>query len=273
MAFIKGSDGIARSLKENKDVTYRYADSDVATLLSSFGSNTVVTTGNVTAGNFIGEVTGNVSGSSATATSATTAGTVTTAAQANITSVGTLTSVIVTGNVAGGNITTAGAVEATGLLSSGTTITAIGNVVGGNITTAGVIAATGNITGGNLLATGNIVGTTNGFDIGYLEIPQVALSANAIPALDESGKHFYSTTAGNVSITIPSNANVAFPIGSASTVVVNAAGNVIVDKQAGVSLYLAGNSTDSGRVVSTYGMATIMKVATDVWFISGSGVA
>ena len=66
MVFIKGSDGIARSLKENKDVTYRYADSDVTTLLSSFGSNTVVTTGNVTAGNLIatGQVvsTGNVTG-------------------------------------------------------------------------------------------------------------------------------------------------------------------------------------------------------------------
>lgn len=219
MAFIKGSDGIARSLKENKDVTYRYADSDVATYLPTNTAN--VGAANVNSGNLI--ATGQV---------------------------------VSTGNVSGGNVTTAGAVEATGLISSGTTIT-----------------ATGNITGGNLLATGNIVGTTNGFDIGYLEIPQVALSANAIPALDESGKHFYSTTAGNVSITIPSNANVAFPIGSASTVVVNAAGNVIVDKQAGVSLYLAGNSTDSGRVVSTYGMATIMKVATDVWFISGSGVA
>jgi hypothetical protein len=146
--------------------------------------------------------------------------------------------------------------EATGLISSGTTIT-----------------ATGNITGGNLIATGNIVGTTNGFDIGYLEIPQVVLSANVTTALSDSGKHLYSTTAGNLAVTIPSNANVAFPIGSASTVVVNAAGNVIVDKQAGVSLYLAGNSTDAGRVVSTYGMATIIKVATDVWFISGSGVA
>ena len=219
-----------------------YGDANVATFLgSNFGSNVIVTTGNVTAANFIGEVTGNVSGSAATAT---TAGTVTTAAQPNITSVGTLTSVTVTGNVAGGNLTT-----------------------GGQVT------ATGNITGGNIIATGNIVGTTNGFDIGYLEIPQVTLSANTTPALTDSGKHFYSTTAGNLSITIPSNSNVAFPIGSAATIVVEAAGNVIIDKESGVSLYLAGNSTDAGRVVSTYGMATIMKVATNTWFISGSGVA
>ena len=275
--------------------------------ITSVGTLTSVTvTGNVDAGNvnatLIGDVTGNVSGSAATAT---TAGTVTTAAQPNITSVGTLTSVTVTGNVDAGNVnatligdvtgnvsgevtgnvsgsaataTTAGTVTTAAqpnITSVGTltSVTVTGNVAGGNLTTGGQVTATGNITGGNIIATGNIVGTTNGFDIGYLEIPQVTLSANTTPALTDSGKHFYSTTAGNLSITIPSNSNVAFPIGSAATIVVEAAGNVIIDKESGVSLYLAGNSTDAGRVVSTYGMATIMKVATNTWFISGSGVA
>ena len=301
-------------------VSFTNASGNITTSFSGI----VNSTGNITAPNFIGEVTGNVSGSAATATSATTAGTVTANAQPNITSVGTLTSVSVTGNVAGGNLTTGGdvttvTVTASGAIAGSTTITATGNVAGGNLTTAGqvqadnvdstnaivggttitatgnvsggnittagameatglissgtTITATGNITGGNLIATGNIVGTTNGFDIGYLEIPQVVLSANVTAALSDSGKHLYSTTAGNLAVTIPSNANVAFPIGSASTIVVQAAGNVIIDKQAGVSLYLAGNSTDAGRVVSTYGMATVMKVATNVWFISGSGVA
>ncbi len=285
-------------------VSFTNASGNITTSFSGI----VNSTGNITAPNFIGEVTGNVSGSAATATtatSATTAGTVTTAAQPNITSVGTLTSVTVTGNVDSGNVnatligdvtgnvsgevtgnvsgsaataTTAGTVTTAAqpnITSVGTltSVTVTGNVAGGNLTTGGQVTATGNITGGNLIATGNIVGTTNGFDIGYLEIPQVTLSANTTPALTDSGKHFYSTTAGNLSITIPSNSNVAFPIGSAATIVVEAAGNVIIDKESGVSLYLAGNSTDAGRVVSTYGMATVMKVATNVWFISGSGVA
>ena len=64
MAFIKGSDGIARSLKENKDVTYRYADSNVATFLPTNVAN--VGAANVNSGNLIatGQVvsTGNVSG-------------------------------------------------------------------------------------------------------------------------------------------------------------------------------------------------------------------
>jgi hypothetical protein len=68
MAFIKGSDGIARSLKEIKDITYRYNNSDVATFLPTNVANVgaanvnsgnlistgqVVSTGNVTGGNII----------------------------------------------------------------------------------------------------------------------------------------------------------------------------------------------------------------------------
>jgi hypothetical protein len=93
-----------------------YNNSNVATFLASFGSNTITTTGNVQVGNIIGNgqaLTGingsNVTGTVANATSAGTAGTVTTAAQPNITSVGTLTSLGVSGNlVVGGDLTVDG---------------------------------------------------------------------------------------------------------------------------------------------------------------------
>ena len=75
----------------------------------------------------------NVSGA---VSSATTAGTVTTNAQPNITSVGTLTSLTATGNVAGGNLTTGGQVAATG------------NVTGGNLVTAGNVFAPAIISNG-----------------------------------------------------------------------------------------------------------------------------
>jgi hypothetical protein len=159
-----------------------YGDANVATFLgSNFGSNTIVTTGNITASNFIGEVTGNVSGSAATATSATTAttaGTVTTAAQPNITSVGTLTSVTVTGNVDSGNvntgtITTSGPAIINSYATVGAQLTAYsfvsnntanvtGNVNAGNLNTGGQVVATGNVTGDNFIgniAAANVVGT------------------------------------------------------------------------------------------------------------------
>ena len=91
-------------------------------------------------------VTGTVAAAT-TATSATTAGTVTTAAQPSITSVGTLTSLSVTGTITGGNLATGGTASATG------------NITGGNISTGGLITATGNITGGNLTGVSGSVAT------------------------------------------------------------------------------------------------------------------
>jgi len=124
----------------------------------------------------------------------------------------------------------------------------------------------------NTLTVGNITGNTNGFTLGYLNIPQLSAS-NTTLALSDAGKHYYSTTAGNITLTIPLNSSIAFPTGSAISIVVQAAGNVLVNASAGVTLYMAGNSTSGNRVVSTYGMATLMKVATDTWFINGTGVS
>ena len=116
------------------------------------------------------------------------AATVSGAAQGNITSVGTLTSLTVTGNVAGGNLTTAGAVAATGNVTGGNLVTggvlsvtgnanvgnigaaagvftgavnATGNITGGNLVTGGVLSATGNVSGGNLTTAGVVSATGN----------------------------------------------------------------------------------------------------------------
>ena len=50
MGFIKDTDGIARSLKSDKDITYRYADADVNTFLGGGTAGSLVTTGGITAG-------------------------------------------------------------------------------------------------------------------------------------------------------------------------------------------------------------------------------
>ena len=136
----------------------------------------------------------------------------------------------------------------------------------------GTLTVTGNISGANISTTGNISGNTNGFAIGYLNIPQVAAS-NATLALSDAGKHYYSTSAGNFTLTIPNNATTAFATGTAISIVVQSAGNVLANADTGVTLYMAGNSTAANRVVSNYGMATLMKVATDTWMINGTGVA
>jgi len=146
------------------------------------------------------------------------------------------------------------------------------NTTSKEVTYGNTISVAGNISGNNISATGNISGNTNGFTIGYLNIPQVA-AANATLALTDAGKHYYSTTAGNFTLTVPTNANVAFATGTAVSIVVQAAGNILVNAVSGVTLYMAGNSTAANRVVGGYGMATLMKVGTDTWFINGTGVS
>jgi hypothetical protein len=116
------------------------------------GAVSFATTANAVAG-------ANVSGAVANATNATTAGTVTTAAQPNITSVGTLSSLAVTGNISGGNFVGTGvgspAISSSGSLSiSATSGVTLNNVVtlstGGN-TTAGNITGNWTLTSGSRL--------------------------------------------------------------------------------------------------------------------------
>jgi hypothetical protein len=116
-----------------------------------FVTGIVSATGNVTAGNLSGT---NI------------VGTITTAAQTNITSVGTLGSLSVTGNVAVGNVSgtnltgTLATAAQTNITSVGTldSLSVTGNVNAGNLRTAGLISATGSITvGGDISLTGNIV--------------------------------------------------------------------------------------------------------------------
>jgi hypothetical protein len=137
--------------------------------------------------------------------------------------------------------------------------------------TANAVTISGNVSGANIIATGNVVGNVDGFDIGYRNIPQLS-SGNVTLALTDSGKHYYSTTTATETITIPPNANVAFATGSAIMIVNKGTGNVSVARGSGVSLYLAGNSTSANRTVTTYGMATLIKTGTNEWFISGTGV-
>jgi hypothetical protein len=89
---------------------------------------------------------GNIGGTNAVFTNLT--GTLTTAAQPNVTSVGTLTSLTTSGNVLAANVNSNASV-------TGVTGTFSGNVSGGNLTTAGAVVATGNITGGNISTTGS----------------------------------------------------------------------------------------------------------------------
>jgi hypothetical protein len=142
---------------------------NVLTVLGSYSA-----TGNVLTGGLISAV-GNIAGGNLSGTNIT--GTLVTAAQNNITSVGTLSSLSVTANVNGGNLRTSGQVSATGNIRTanylfvgqdinasgdvtatsytGTSISLSGNITSGNIRTGGQVSATGNVTGNYILGNGS----------------------------------------------------------------------------------------------------------------------
>jgi hypothetical protein len=162
-------------------------------------------------------------------------------------------------------------------ITYGNTISVAGNVTGGNLITAGsggnITLTGGNITGANVVTANTFTGNTAGFAIGYRDIPQISFTGNATIATTDAGKHYYSTlSTGNV-LTIANNASQGFQVGAAITIVNQGTGNITVAQGSGVTLYLAGNATSGNRSVATFGMATLIKVATDTWFINGTGVS
>jgi hypothetical protein len=106
-------------------------------------------------------------------------------------------------------------------------------------------------------------------------IPQNAQSTNYVLQLTDAGKHIYYTQASNTILHIPTTSNVAFSNGSTIMIVsrTSSGANVTVSPNTGVTMYLAGNTTSASRNVTTYGMATLIQVAANTWFINGTGVS
>jgi hypothetical protein len=148
----------------------------------------------------------------------------------------------------------------------------IGNVtvVNQEIINSSEIVA-GNLTANNITLSGNVTGNVNGYAIGYRDVPQIT-AANLTLIASDAGKHYYGSNTNPTTITIPTNANVAFGNGTAISLVNQGTGNITITPTSGVLLYLAGNTTAGSRTLTTYGMATLLKVQVNTWFINGTGV-
>lgn len=120
--------------------------------------------------------------------------------------------------------------------------------------------------------TGNA--TIDGIKLGYRNVPQNIQSSAYTLVLADNGKHIYSANTGAQTITVPLNSAVAFDIGTAVTIVNNGT-TAMSFTTTGLTVYKAGTSTAwaSGNTLSIRGLCTLMKVATDTWFISGAGLS
>ena len=270
--------------------------------IGNVGTGGLITaTGDITGGNLITSGTisatgnanvGNIGAAEGVFTSI--AGTLTTAAQPNVTSTGTLASLSVsgnanignigtglitaTGNITGDNLITGGLVTATGNITAnefitGGVVTALGNVTGGNIITGGFVSATGNITGSNLTATGSLSVTSNanvlniGANNGIFNSISGTLSTNAQPNITSLGTLSNISVSGNATITnlsVTGNLNAgditvgAIANGNSNVDITNTNGNVTisVDGVANVATFTSTGANVTGNITAGNVFAT-----------------
>ena len=184
--------------------------------------------------------------------------------------------------VGSGTVTTVSVVSANGLAGTVATAsttpaitlsTSVSGVLKGNGTAiSAATAGTDYVVPGGALGTPSsgtlssctIDGTNK---VGYLGAPQ---STNTTVAASDAGKHIYFTGGSTATLTVNTNATTAIDVGTVILVVNNNSGNLTISG-AGVTFQLANGSTGN-RTVATKGMATMLKVATDTWYVSGAGV-
>ena len=85
--------------------------------------------------------------------------------------------------------------------------------------------------------------------------------------LGDAGKVITSSNASAQTLTIPTNASVAFPVGTVISVIQIGAGVLSIAGDTGVTLN--GVSAGSGDINTQYMGVTLTKLATDTWIASG----
>jgi len=199
---------VAGNITPSTDITYnlgnntnRFNDLYLANSTIYIGTQTISAnaTNVIISGTLTANISGNISGN------ATTAGTVTTNAQPNITSVGILSSLSVSGNITTGNLDGANSITANYFIGSGNNLS---NIQGANVTGAVSYASTANsvalanVSGAGNIASINLDGSTSNILYGNgVFAPAAATYGNSDVAtfLASYGSNTITTT-GNVSV-------------------------------------------------------------------------
>jgi hypothetical protein len=98
--------------------------------------------------------------------------------------------------------------------------------------------------------------------------PQVieAVTGTYTLDIDDAGKYLRSTSASGYTITVPTNASVAFPVGIHVDIIQAGAGQVTIAGDVGVTV----NCTPGNKTAIQWGAVTLIKVGTDEWDLIGN---
>jgi hypothetical protein len=125
-----------------------------------------------------------------------------------------------------------------------------------------------------ITTTGITTPNTSASEVGFKGVPANLQSGNYTLVLTDAGKGPRYTGTGGHTFTIPANASVAFPDQTVIVITNGGSGSVSIAITTD-TLYLAGTgyATTGTRTLAAGGMATLIKIGTAAWFISGPGLS
>jgi hypothetical protein len=157
--------------------------------------------------------------------------------------------------------------------NQGNTANLIANTAAANITILYGINTTQNTSiASNAVFSQSAYNQANNASNGFIQNAQAA--SYTIQSTD-AGKYLYYTPAANVILYLPWTSNISFTNGTTIMVVsqnTGAAANIVVTPNVNVSLFTAGNTISGSHNVNPYGVATLMMVKANTWFLTGSGI-
>jgi len=143
-------------------------------------------------------------------------------------------------------------------------------MISGNVSATGTQALTNKTIHGDV----NTITVDGSNAVGFRTIPQNSKSTGYTAVLADSGKHILHPSADTTArtFTIPANASVAYPIGTAITFINQVSAGVLTIAITADTMRLAGAGTTGSRTLAANGIATAVKLTATEWIISGSGL-
>ena len=108
------------------------------------------------------------------------------------------------------------------------------------------------------------------YAVGYREAPQNSQTANYQLVLADRGKSILMN-GSSLTLTIPANSAVAFPVGTV-VIIVNLNATALSIAITTDTLTLANSTTTGTRTLARNGLATCVKIGSTSWLISGAGL-
>ena len=113
--------------------------------------------------------------------------------------------------------------------------------------------------------------TSVNYAVGYREAPQNSQTANYQLVLADRGKSILMN-GSSLTMTIPANGTVAFPVGTV-IIIVNLNATALSIAITTDTLTLANSTTTGTRTLARNGLATCVKIGSTSWLISGAGLS